>query len=195
MLACFVKSWGTGKKGPIPESPFANAPKHPLYLFEICMYYGQNPFIFPTIRGHPVRRASTQCTSRTATISTYFRPSNCDSFPASFHWLSTSPKFSPNTSSLCCSRARTAHSSFVFSLDRSACLLFSLPLSSSWMTGKCWCALALYRGSTTRVSKKSHGKRRLPGFEPRLPERRTRGCGTSPQRTRSARAVRPVSDE
>ena len=64
------------------------------------------------------------------------------------------------------------------------------------MTGKCWCALALYRGSTTRVSEMfSRGTLVFLGFEPRLPERRTRYYGTLPKRTRSARAVRVVSDE
>ena len=43
----------------------------------------------------PSCRARTQCSSRTATISFYFDLRTATVFPASFHWLSTSPKKIP----------------------------------------------------------------------------------------------------
>ncbi len=66
----------------------------PAWRLRITEQARPKPLHLPHHQG-PSCRASTQCTSRTATISTYFRPSNCDSFPASFHWLSTSPKRFP----------------------------------------------------------------------------------------------------
>ena len=52
------------------------------------------PLHFPHHQG-PSCRASTQCSSRTATISFYF-DRTAQSFTASFHWLSTWPIISPN---------------------------------------------------------------------------------------------------
>ena len=55
----------------------------------------KNTFVSFTYQG-PSCRACTQCSSRTATISFYFDLRTATSFPTSFHWLSSSPKISPN---------------------------------------------------------------------------------------------------
>ncbi len=93
--------------------------------------YQKKTFISPTIRGHPVAhaRSCSLALRQLAFISTF----ELRHFPRFISLAVNFAKIFPQTlSSPCCSRARTAHSSVVHSLGRSACLYSPYPFTTEY---------------------------------------------------------------